>query len=138
MIHVVPVYPDTNLVGAVRVGAQGLRRGKILILFPEGERSVDSEIKAFKKGAAILSLHVGAPIVPVALDGTHEVWPRARLPRLSRLLLFSDARVRIRFGLPLEPSAGERRRDGDYASVTARLRAAIAEMLESLRGERSG
>jgi long-chain acyl-CoA synthetase len=136
MIHVVPVDPDTNLVRAMRAGVHGLRRGKILILFPEGERSIDSEIKSFKKGAAILSLNVGAPIVPVALDGIHEIWPRARRPRLSKLLPFSGARVRIRFGHPLEAPAGERRTDGDYSSVTARLRGTIGEMLAALRGVR--
>jgi long-chain acyl-CoA synthetase len=137
MIHVVPVDADTNLVRAMRAGAHGLRRGKILILFPEGERSIDSEIKTFKKGAAILSLNVGAPIVPVALDGVYEIWPRAQRPRLSKLLPFSGADARIRFGPPLQPSAGERRSDEDYSSVTARLRGAIDEMLEALRGERT-
>ena len=136
MIHVVPVDADTNLVRAMRAGAHGLRRGKILILFPEGERSLDSEINTFKKGAAILSLNVGAPIVPVALDGVHEIWPRAQRPRLSKLLPFSGARVRIRFGPPLQPFSGQRCSDGDYTSLTARLRVVIGEMLEAMRGER--
>ena len=87
---------------------------------------------------AILSLNVGAPIVPAALDGIHEIWPRAHRPRLSKLLPFSGTRARIRFGPPLQPPAGQRRSNRDYSSVTARLRDAIAEMLEALRGGRSG
>jgi long-chain acyl-CoA synthetase len=138
LIHLVPVDPDTNLVRAMRAGAHGLRRGKILILFPEGERSLDSEIKEFKKGAAILSLNVGAPIVPVALDGIHEIWPRAHRPRWSKLLPLSGARARICFGPPLQPSAGAQPGDEEYSSVTARLRGAIGEMLDALRGGPTG
>jgi long-chain acyl-CoA synthetase len=134
LLRIVPVDPDTNLVRAMRAGTHGLRNGKILILFPEGERSIDSEVKTFKKGAAILSLNVGAPIVPVALDGTYELWPRAGRPRLSMLLPFSGARVRIRFGPRLEPSTVERPGDEDYVSLTDRLRRAIGELLEDLRG----
>ena len=54
-MNVVPVDPDTNLVRAMQAGAFGLRHGKILVLFPEGERSPDGTPRTFKKGAAILS-----------------------------------------------------------------------------------
>src|SRR5262249_38322968 len=76
LINIVPVDPDANLVRAMQAGAAGLRRHKVLILFPEGERSIDGEPKKFRKGAAILSSHLGAPIVPVALDGLYTLWPR--------------------------------------------------------------
>jgi 1-acyl-sn-glycerol-3-phosphate acyltransferase len=133
MVHVVPVDPDTNLVHAMRAGFHGLRRGKILILFPEGERSIDARIKTYKKGAAILSLKASAPIVPVALDGMHDIWPRASRPRLGRLLSFR-ARTRIRFGPPIEPIPGQQRPEEAYASATERLRSSVEEMLTSLRG----
>jgi long-chain acyl-CoA synthetase len=133
MIHVVPVDPDTNLVHAMRAGFHGLRGGKILILFPEGERSIDATVKTFKKGAAILSLKAGAPIVPVALDGMHDIWPRAGRPRLGRLLSLR-ARTRIRFGPPLEPATGQYRPEEAYASATQRLRSSVEELLSSLRG----
>ncbi len=53
-INIVPVDPDANLVSAMRAGAAGLRLKKVLMLFPEGERSIDGELKKFRKGAAIL------------------------------------------------------------------------------------
>jgi long-chain acyl-CoA synthetase len=132
LIHVVPVDPDANLVRAMRAGAHGLRNGKVLILFPEGERSIDATIKTFKKGAAILSLKVGAPIVPVALDGMFDIWPRARQPRFSKLLPLSGARARIRFGPPLEPVEEVTRAEDAYVAVTARLRDTIGAMLREL------
>ena len=54
-LRVIVVDPDANLVSAMRAGAFGLRHGRILILYPEGERSIDGTPRTFKKGAAILS-----------------------------------------------------------------------------------
>jgi len=53
-LNVVVVDPDANLVPAMRAGAFGLRHGLVLILYPEGERSIDGTPRIFKKGAAIL------------------------------------------------------------------------------------
>ena len=55
-LRVVVVDPDANLIPAMRAGAFGLRQGRPLILYPEGERSIDGTPKVFKKGAAI-SVH---------------------------------------------------------------------------------
>ena len=68
-IKVVVLDPDANLVPAMRAGAFGLRQGMALILYPEGERSIDGTPRIFKKGAAILSIHLQVPIVPVAIEG---------------------------------------------------------------------
>ena len=124
--------PRFLTIGVV-AGAHGLRNGKILILFPEGERTIDGEVKKFKKGAAILSLNVGTPIVPVAIDGAFDVWPRARPPRLSRFLPWSGTRLWIRFGPRLEPAGGERFNEEDYTSYTRRLRDAVAGLMGASR-----
>src|SRR6185436_404836 len=76
--NLVPVDPDANLVPAMKAGAFGLAHGKILLLFPEGERSIDGAVKLFRKGAPILASHLGVPLVPVAIKGAYEVWPRNR------------------------------------------------------------
>src|SRR4029077_2903939 len=72
-MKLIPVDPDANLVPAMRAGAFGLKRGKVLVLYPEGERSIDGAPKIFKKGAAILAIHQNVPIVPVAIEGFHDV-----------------------------------------------------------------
>ncbi len=48
-LRLIPVDPDSNLVPAMRAGAYGLRHGKILVLYPEGERSIDGFPKSFQK-----------------------------------------------------------------------------------------
>jgi len=136
-LHVIPVDPDSNLVRAMQAGAFGLRHGKVLVLFPEGERSVDGEIKTFKKGAAILSLHLRAPIVPVAIRGSFEFWPRARGFQWRRCLP-GAGRIRIAIGPPIPPPAplpaNGTRRDAEirYAATTDSLRAAVAAMWQQL------
>jgi long-chain acyl-CoA synthetase len=126
-INIVPVDPDANLVTAMQAGAAGLRLKKVLILFPEGERSIDGELKKFRKGAAILSAHLAAPIVPVALDGLFELWPRGRAFNWRGLLPWRSSPVTVEFGAPLETSVG------DYAAGTASLKTAVARMFDRMR-----
>lgn len=123
----VPVDPDSNLVNAMRAGAFGLRQGKNLVLYPEGERSIDGTPKKFKKGAAILAAHLRVPIYPVALDGFYDAWPRnRRFPRFSRL--------RIRFGDPIHPPAeAEKNSEEAYVQLTEKVRQRVVEMWETLR-----
>ena len=103
LARVIPVDPDSSLVPAMQAGGFGLRHGKVLVLFPEGERSIDGTVKAFKKGAAILSHHLAAPIVPVAIDGVYQLWPRNRPINWALLRPWRRPRVAVRFG-PLLPA----------------------------------
>jgi len=140
LINVIPVDPDSNLMRAMQAGAFGLRRGKVLVLFPEGERSIDGEPKVFKKGAAILSAQLHAPIVPVAMDGLSDVWPRGRGFRWRSLLPWTGPRVRVWFGDPLPPSAppdeGATAAQFDqlYDDATNALRESVLTMWEGMRG----
>jgi len=122
-INLVPVDPDSNLVPAMQAGAFGLRHGKILVLFPEGERSIDGTVKRFKKGAPILARHLGVPIVPVALHGIYEIWPRNRSIKWSALMPGSGHRVTIEFGEPMTFAENE-----SYADAALRLRERVSEM----------
>jgi 1-acyl-sn-glycerol-3-phosphate acyltransferase len=53
MLSVVPIDADTQLMKAMKAGAVGLKNGKVLNIYPEGERAFDGELHDFKKGAAI-------------------------------------------------------------------------------------
>jgi long-chain acyl-CoA synthetase len=138
-VGVVPVDPDANLVRAMQAGAYGLRLGKVLILFPEGERTIDGEIKRFKKGAAILSTHLKAPIVPIALEGVFDVWPRGRSIQWRRFLP-GTGKLWMRCGEPLPPpeplpaGASFSQAEAYYSAAAERLRASVSGMLDSLRG----
>ncbi|HTE89030.1 MAG TPA: AMP-binding protein [Terriglobales bacterium] len=125
-LRVVVVDPDANLISAMRAGAFGLRDGRILMLYPEGQRSIDGKPTRFKKGAAILSIHRQVPIVPVAIEGFHEAWPRGK--RFQKL-----APLRIKFGEPIYPPPETEASEIAYETLTGELRRRIVEMWEELR-----
>jgi len=126
-LQVIVLDPDANLVPAMRAGAYGLRQGRVLILYPEGERSIDGTPRIFKKGAAILSIHLQVPIVPIAIEGFYEAWPRGKnfFQKLTPL--------QIVFGDPISPPPESEASEAAYEKLTAELKARIVEMWETLR-----
>ena len=62
-------------VGAIRSALKGLKAGMPLVIFPEGGRTSDGEIKPFLPGAFFLSIKAQVDVVPVALVGTYELLP---------------------------------------------------------------
>ncbi|MGA8429411.1 MAG: AMP-binding protein [Candidatus Sulfotelmatobacter sp.] len=127
LLRVVVLDPDANLVPAMRAGAFGLRHGRVLLLYPEGERSIDGAPKTFKKGAAILSIHLQVPIVPVAIDGFYDVWPRGKgfIQKISPL--------RMRFGKPILPPVESEASEAAYEKLTAELKVKVVEMWNELK-----
>lgn len=132
LINVVPIDPDVQLVRAMQAGAAGLRAGKILNIYPEGQRSFDGQLLEFKKGAAILASELNVPIVPVAIDGTYLIWPR-------KSWRFRVAKVRVTFGTPIDPAevvAVEKDEEAVYEKTSSLLKARIQQMLDEMRNER--
>jgi long-chain acyl-CoA synthetase len=125
-INLLPVDPDANLVSAMQASAFGLQHGKILMLFPEGERSIDGTVKRFKKGAPILAQHLAVPIVPVAIRGAYELWPRNRSINWRALLPFGH-RVRVSFGEPVRFDS-----TADYAASASELRERVERLWDAL------
>lgn len=102
-----------------------MKNGRVLVLFPEGERSMDGQPKTFKKGAAILSAHLKVPIVPVALEGFYEAWPRGgSLKRAGRL--------RIAIGDPIPPPE-KVESDATYGALTTTLKERVVRLWAPLR-----
>jgi long-chain acyl-CoA synthetase len=125
-IRVVVLDPDANLIPAMRAGAYGLRQGRVLILYPEGERSDTGKPRVFRKGAAILSIHEQAPIVPVAIEGFYEVWPRhKKWPKTGNL--------RLVFGKPIVPPPVSEASEAAYETLTAELKKRVVGMWQELR-----
>jgi long-chain acyl-CoA synthetase len=122
VFRIVPIDPNVNLVRAMQAGAVGLKQGSPLLIFPEGTRSIDGRVAEFKKGAAILAVELGIPIVPVGIRGTFEAWPRGGSFRLHP--------VEFHFGDPIDPKAFKGSAD-PYSALTATQK----EQVKSLAGE---
>jgi long-chain acyl-CoA synthetase len=125
-LRVAVLDPDANLVSAMRAGAYGLSQGHILVLYPEGERTNDGNPRVFRKGAAILSIHTQAPIVPIAIEGFYEFWPRhKKFPK------FSD--LQLRFGKLIQPPPLNEASEAAYEKLTSELKTRVVAMWQELR-----
>jgi 1-acyl-sn-glycerol-3-phosphate acyltransferase len=65
----------TNSIAAIRSAVKSLKAGMPLVIYPEGGRTPDGEIKPFLPGAFFLAIKAQVDIVPVALIGTYELLP---------------------------------------------------------------
>jgi long-chain acyl-CoA synthetase len=125
-LRVVVLDPDANLVPAMRAGAFGLSHGHILVLYPEGERTDDGSPRIFRKGAAILSIHTQAPIVPIAIEGFYEAWPRhQKYPKVANLQLV--------FGKPIQPPPLREASEAAYEHLTSELKSKVVAMWTDLK-----
>ena len=85
----------------LRQMAAALRKGKKVIIFPEGMRSKDNRLNEFRDTFAILSRTLNVPIVPVAIEGSERaVYDNIALPRFQN-------RVDVKFMKPIYPTGSK-------------------------------
>ncbi len=116
----VPVDRGDRTRGAAALDAalKRLRDGRSVVIFPEETRTRTGELLPFKKGAALLALRSGLPLLPLGLAGTRRILPPGSL-------LMSPGRAVVCVGETIEPEPMHRK------DLTERLR----QEVERLRGE---
>ncbi|MGC1374200.1 MAG: lysophospholipid acyltransferase family protein, partial [Candidatus Sulfotelmatobacter sp.] len=112
-----------SLAACMDSGHQFLQQTRgALILYPEGTRSPDGEMRPFKPGAGLFALELGVPIVPAYIEGTHRILPKGKsMPRFGP--------VTVRFGEALavapQPWRGK--------SVREQRRSVVEKLANSIR-----
>ncbi len=97
--------------------AEVLKRGKNIIIFPEGTRTKSGKIGDFKKTFAILSCELNVPIVPVAINGAYDALPRGtHFPKPWK-------KINVKFLKPITPG------DHSYDSLTSTVHSKVSEQL---------
>ncbi len=119
LTNLVPMSRSGSLRQSLRQAGELLEQGKTVLIFPEGTRSPDGEVKEFKSAVGYLALQSRVDILPVYLGGTF-----AALPKGATLLRRRDVAVRI--GPPLEVRDLERLSQGLTASEASRVVADLA------------
>ena len=76
-----------------------LARGAPVMIFPEGTRSQDGRLQAFKDGAFRLAVDANVPVIPIAISGTSEALPKHGLVLRQRM------RAEVRVLDPIHPAA---------------------------------
>jgi 1-acyl-sn-glycerol-3-phosphate acyltransferase len=106
-----------------------LKRGKPLLVFPEGTRSEDGVLRGFKAGGFYAAVRGGAPVVPVALEGTHRLMKKGALDTGDGTM----RTVTVKIGAPLHAKT-EGRESARVNDLRVRTHAAVADMLRSMGG----
>ena len=101
------------------------REGAMIIMYPEGTRSDSDEMLPFKKGAFVLALQLGVPIIPVGVSGSREVMPKGSFR-------IRPGTVTVRVG---DPIPVEGRAESDRDELLREARAAIEELRRPARIE---
>jgi len=90
-LDAIPIDREKSTLVAMKTVISRLRHGAAVLIFPEGTRTADGRLGEFKSGFGLIAKRANVPVVPVAIVGAYEAWPRARLvPR--------PGRIRVEFG----------------------------------------
>ncbi len=126
-LNAFPVRRGEADMRAIRDIVDRLGQQRAVVMFPEGTRSADGMVKEFKNGFVLIARKAKAAIVPAAIDGTFEAWPRQKkFPRLGK--------VRIIYG---EPIPAEQVKAMDKEQLLKKVQAEIIRLQNIMRAEQN-
>ncbi len=114
---------------AVRMMAacgDALESGSSILIFPEGTRSLDGELRDFRHGAFTLALRHRVPILPIVLDGTLDALPKHGVTSPG-----ADIVIQVLDPIPVDGF-------GDVEALRDHVRGVMADRLRQLRVDRLG
>jgi len=99
LAHFVPVNRSLreSAIASVEKATQAIREGQSFLIYPEGTRSPDGRLQEFKKGAVVMAINAGVPIVPMACSGAHKVMEK-------RSLVIHPGEILVEFLEPIDAS----------------------------------
>lgn len=107
---------------ALKKAVEALNGNKVLVVFPEGGRSTEGQIKEALPGAALLASRYGAPILPIGVVGTEKV--------TNFISLFKRFRIEVIIGEPFYlPSSKDRTDKEKLTGLTNIMMRSITELL---------
>ena len=116
-----PVRIESTDPASTREAVRLLQAGHVVMIFPEGERTLTGRVERFKPGAFRLATSLRVPVLPVTIAGGHASWPPGRVfPRPGRITISYHP------VLEPDPSLDPRRAAGELAD---RARAVIVGAL---------
>lgn len=119
-LDAIPIDREGLGLAGLKETLRRLKRGEMVLIFPEGTRSRDGEVASLKPGFSVLAHRAHVPLVPVAIEGAFDAWPRRRpLPWF--------AVIHIEFGPPLTAEDADRLDERALvAEIERRIRACHA------------
>ena len=119
--YAIPVDREKTDPSTIKESIKRLKSGELLIIFPEGKRSVTGELQEGKRGAGMIASLSGATVVPTFIMGSNKA-----LPFGAKWL--KRARITIAFGSPLHPSEISGEGDNLSRNITQKIMLKIGEL----------
>lgn len=96
-VNALPIKDGEGDIRAIRDIIERLKKGEAVVIFPEGSRTFDGAMQPFREGAALIVRRAKCPVIPVAVEGVYDAWPRTqKLPTIGR-------RVAVMYAEPIQP-----------------------------------
>jgi 1-acyl-sn-glycerol-3-phosphate acyltransferase len=93
-VNAIPIDREGTGLAGVKETLRRLKRGEMVLMFPEGTRTRDGKIGPFRPGFTTLAVRGRAAVLPAAIEGAYDAWPRRqRLP--------GPATIHVHYGQPL-------------------------------------
>ena len=97
-LDAIPIDREGMGLAGLKETLRRLKRGELVLIFPEGTRTHDGDVAPLKPGFSALAKRAGVPLLPVGIEGAFQAWPRRHIvPGVST--------IHIQFGEPLSPAA---------------------------------
>lgn len=97
--HFIPVNRGArdSAIASVEKATEAMKAGQSFLIYPEGTRSPDGRLQEFKKGAVVMAIKAGVPIVPMACSGAHRIMEK-------RSLVIRPGEIVVEFLEPIDAS----------------------------------
>ena len=99
LAHFIPVdrSKQESAIASLEKAIEAMRAGQSFLIYPEGTRSRDGRLQEFKKGAVVMAIKAGVPIVPIACSGAHRIMRK-------RSLQIHPGEILVEFLSPIDAS----------------------------------
>jgi 1-acyl-sn-glycerol-3-phosphate acyltransferase len=99
LAHFIPVdrSKQESAIASLEKAIEAMRAEQSFLIYPEGTRSPDGRLQEFKKGAVVMAIKAGVPIVPIACSGAHRIMRK-------RSLEIHPGEILVEFLAPIDAS----------------------------------
>jgi len=119
----------SSVIEMMKACEKTLGEGNSIMMFPEGTRTRDGSIGDLQPGVKLIAQKANVPIVPAALHGVYEIWPRSR-----KLLGFGP--VSVAFGKPIRPEQLRKMKSGEFCAYLKKRIECLYEKLDREKARR--